>query len=104
MKLSIRDNKEIEAIIASLSEGDKEIIADEVERLAELKRANPIMGAISGYEPSEFTALACEWLDESDSEYQVKVSEVLWDLLTFRVTREYALNIFRNRHSFDEVA
>ena len=104
MKLSIRDNKEIEAIIASLSGDDKEIIAEEVERLAEMKCANPVMAAVSGYQPSEFTALACEWLDESDVDYQVKVSEVLWDLLTFRVTREYALNIFRSRHSFDEVA
>ncbi len=104
MKLSLKDNKEVDSIIASLSEGDKEIISEEVERLVELKRANPVMGAVSDYEPSEFTKLACDWLDDSDVDYQVRVSEMLWDLLTYRVTREYALNIFRDRHSFDEVA
>ncbi len=104
MKLSIKDNREIDSIIANLSERELEAIRDEVERLVELKRRNPIFDAISGYEPDEFTKLACEHLDETDSEYQVMVLGFLYDALTRRVTREYAIKIFRNRHSYSEVA
>lgn len=104
VKLTIKDNREIDSIIANLTERDLEAIRAEVERLVELKHRNPIFDAISGYDPDEFTKLACEYLDETDSDYQVMVLGFLYDALTRRVTREYAINIFRNRHSFDEVA
>nr|WP_154325078.1 hypothetical protein [Pantoea sp. 201603H] len=104
MKLNIKDNTEIDKIISNLDEVANENIRKEVERLAELKRTNPIYKAISGYEPDHFTGLACEFLCESDSGFQVMVHEFLWDVLTIRVTREYAINIWRNKQSYDEVA
>lgn len=102
MNLNIKDNHEINAIISNLQEADFEIIRDEVERLHE--KRNPIFEAVGNHDADAFTKEACLWLDESDVDYQVKVSEFFWDVLTQRVTREYAINIFRAKHSYDEVA
>lgn len=102
MKLSLKDNREIDAIISALGETELEQISAEVERLAE--KRNPFFSAVRQHETDELTTAACEWLDESDVDYQVKLSEMFWDALIYRVTREYAIGIWRSRHSYSEVA
>ncbi|WP_075180543.1 hypothetical protein [Pantoea sp. 1.19] len=104
MKLTYKDEQEITAIIASLSDADHERIRETVEYRAERDSANPIMTAIREYYPGEHTKLACNYLDESDVDYQQRAGEMLFDVLTMIITREYAVEVFMRRHSFDEVA
>jgi len=102
VKLTIKDNAEIDGIISNLTEGDREIIQSGVERLA--KQRNPFFAAVRNHNPDEFTQAACDWLDEYDVDYQVFLSEMFWDALVYRLTREYAINIWRDKHSYYEVA
>jgi len=94
MRLNIRDNHNINAIIANLTNEDHESIRKEVERLTSLKRPDPLARVVGDYEPSQFTGQACDWLTMSDVDFQVRLSEMLWDLLTDRVTREYAISLY----------
>jgi len=94
MRLSIKDNQRINAIIASLTNDDLDNIRTEVEELVSRKRQNPLFSAIANYEPTEFTHVANEWLSLSDIDYQVMISEALWDALLLRTTREYAITIY----------
>lgn len=103
MRLSLHDNRRINAIITNLSDSDRENIRIEVERLHSLKSQNPLFNAVMGYQPGEFTPLADEWLSLSDVDYQVLLSELFWDALTFRVTREYAIELFLSGFKWDEV-
>jgi len=91
MRLSLQDNRRINGIICNLSNEDREAIRTEVEHLHGLKSQNPIFLAVADYHPSEFTHLCDEWLSLSDVDYQVFISEVFWDCLMFRVTREFAI-------------
>lgn len=102
MHLTIKDNLEINAIINQLTEADNELIRAEVEILA--GKRNPFISAVRGHDADEFTAAACDWLDESDVDYQQKLDEMFWDALTYRVTREYAIRAWRNKNSYGEVA
>jgi len=102
MRFSLKDNYRINQIIASLSNDDHDVIRTEVQRLTSLKRQNPFFSAVSEYDPSEFTQIADEWLSLSDVDYQVMLSENLWDALTARVTREYAIGIFIGESAREE--
>jgi len=102
MQFSLNDNRTINAIITRLTNEDLDIIRKEVERLHSLKSFNPLFSAIADYNPSEFTPQAHDWLDMSDLDFQVMVSEFFWDALTFRVTREYAIGIFLDRDAREE--
>ncbi|KAB8312968.1 hypothetical protein EH228_04640 [Erwinia endophytica] len=101
MKLTIKDNEEIDGIISNLTEGDREIIQLELERLT--KQRNPFLAAIRNHDPDEFTQEACDWL-EDDVDYQNKIDGMFWEALVYRLTREYAINIWRDKHSYWEVA
>jgi len=94
MRLSLQDQRRINAIITDLTDEDFECIRAEVERLDGLKRQNPLFNAIADYAPEEFTTIANEWLSLSDLDYQVLLSKCFWDAMTARVTREYAIRRF----------
>ncbi|NIG12968.1 hypothetical protein F3J37_01390 [Pantoea sp. Al-1710] len=96
MRLSISDNRRITDLITDFTNEDWEEIRNEVERLHNLKSQIPIYNAIAAYHPTEFTALVDEYLSLSDVDYQVYVSECFWDLLMFRVTREFAIARYVN--------
>lgn len=102
MRLTLKDNRRITGIIKQLSNEDTETIRNEVERLHSLKTQNPLFHAVMDYHPGEFTSLVDEWLSLSDTDYQVLLSECFWDALTFRVTREFAIQRFLLGESWDE--
>jgi len=102
VKLTIKDNEEIDEIISNFTDGDREIIQLELERLT--KQRNPFFAAVRNHDADEFTKTACDWLDESDVDYQQKLDGMFFDALVYRVTREYAINVWRDKHSYYEVA
>ncbi|ELY3467331.1 hypothetical protein SMX26_001915 [Cronobacter universalis] len=102
MRLTLNDVKEIEQIIAALDATDNERISDEVERLA--KKANPFISALSAMDADEHTADAINYLEGHSIAFQ-DASEGWWfDALTERVTAEYAISVFKARHSHREAA
>ncbi|EPE3214139.1 hypothetical protein ACSG8L_000351 [Cronobacter sakazakii] len=102
MRLTLNDVKEIEQIIAALDATDNERISDEVERLA--KKSNPFISALAGLDADEHTGDAISYLEGHSITFQ-DASEGWWiDALTERVTAEYAISIFKARHSHREAA
>jgi len=99
MRFTIHDNRRINDIITHLSDEERETIRTEVERLHSLKSENPLFFAVANYYPSEFTKVADEWLSFSDVDYQVMLSEIFWDALQARITREFAIGLYLNGES-----
>ncbi|QCT21806.1 hypothetical protein FEM41_20185 [Jejubacter calystegiae] len=96
MRLSIRDIEELKRIKAMLTEDDHERIYAEVESLT--KSSNPITALLRNIKPDSNTEDAVSFMEDHDIEYQEQSAEMLWDLLTFRVTSEYVMEIFKRRH------
>lgn len=103
LKLTIRDNREIDDIIKNLSEGDLEIIREQVDYLS--KRRNPISDAIETFAQPLFKNRVTESL-ESDFYYQETIDDCLDKALVIICTRDYAISLWcnQNSHNYDEVA
>ncbi|ELY6345173.1 hypothetical protein SNQ56_002099 [Cronobacter muytjensii] len=102
MRLTLNDVREIEQIIAALDAADNERISDEVDRLA--KKSNPFTSALAAMDADENTADAIGYLEGHSIAFQ-DASEGWWiNALTERVTAEYAISIFKARHSHREAA
>ncbi|CBX44553.1 hypothetical protein P88_00420 [Erwinia phage phiEt88] len=103
MKLTIRDNREIYSIIKNLSEGDLEIIREQVDYLS--KRRNPISDAIEKFAEPLFKNRVTESL-ESDFDYQEIIDDCLDKALVIICKRDYAISLWcnENSRSYDEVA
>lgn len=104
MRLTVKDECEINLIIRQFTDKEHEEVYREVDRLCSLRHANPIADAIADYFPSEFTQLASDYLSETDCDFQEKVAEVLWDLLTSRVIRERGIEIWVLQQQAQEVS
>lgn len=93
---------EIERIVSALTEKDNEAVYAEVERLDKQMKIWHVAQRLKEHLPhcdEEAFALAVESL-----EFQEIASKANWDCLTEIVKRERALEIYRNKHSYDEVA
>ncbi|EAA7987447.1 hypothetical protein BRR54_09435 [Salmonella enterica] len=101
MNLTLRDVKEIQDIISGLSDTDQVKIYQETDRLT---KSNPLSDFIRTFKPDEFTGDAVSFLENYDVDYQENSAARFWDEVYERVTVEYALDIFRRRHTYNEVA
>lgn len=93
---------EIERIVSTFSEEDNEAIYGEVERLDKQFRIGHMGSMLSEHLPhceAEVFALAAD-----STEFQEIASKAIWDCLTEIVKRERAVEIYRNKHRYDEVA
>ncbi|EOV0283792.1 hypothetical protein ACOIP5_002726 [Salmonella enterica] len=101
MNLTLRDVKEIQEIISGLDETDKDWIYKETERLTQ---SNPLPDFLREHKPDDFTKDAVSFLENYDVDYQEKSAERFFDEIYSRITVEYAFDIFRKRHIYNEVA
>ncbi|EBG0211767.1 hypothetical protein H9V85_001542 [Salmonella enterica subsp. enterica serovar Louisiana] len=101
MNLTLRDVKEIKDIISGLDEKDKECIYKETDRLI---KSNPLPDYIRTFKPDEFTNDAVTFLENYDVDYQDDSATRFWDEIYKRITVEYALDVFRRRHTYNAVA
>ncbi|HDY3254351.1 TPA: hypothetical protein RPE59_000905 [Salmonella enterica] len=101
MNLTLRNVSEINDITSGLDEKDKEHIYKETDRLI---KGNPLPDYIRTFKPDEFTNDAVSFLENYDVDYQENSAARFWDEIYERITVEYALNIFRRRHTYNEVA
>ncbi|OKP52132.1 hypothetical protein A8A12_01765 [Serratia marcescens] len=93
---------EVEKIVSNFTEEDNEAVYEEVERLDKQMRIGYMEKMLREHLPhceAEAFALATD-----SSEFQEIASKAIWDCLTEIVKRERAVEIYRNKHRYDEVA
>lgn len=93
---------EIKRIIANFTEQDNEAVYREVERLDKQLRIHHFTEMLRKQLP-DIEPEAIE-LGSDSMEYQELASTAIWDGLTELVKHQRALEISRNKHSYDEVA
>lgn len=100
LKLSFAARKEIDNIIAAFTEQDHERIYREVESSVNQQKSSPVTPIIRAlcHDMQAFNLAA----DTTD--FQDRMSNVLWDSFTDYHRFQYALEIFKVKHSFGEVA
>ncbi len=101
MNLTLDENREINKLISNLQPEDYEKINKEVEYIICARKFNPVCSAIIDYCKGDYTKDACEYLSEENIEYIDMAENATWELLIMRVTREYAINIWRKRDDVD---
>ncbi|HAX9713537.1 hypothetical protein ACUNHX_17265 [Serratia sp. IR-2025] len=94
---------DVEKIVAGFTEQDNEAVYAEVEALDKKVPIHGFTAFISKYLPPDFDQEALA-LGADSTEYQELADAAIWDCLTALVERHRALEIYRRRHQFDEVA
>lgn len=97
---------QLAAIRKILADMPIEIIEDcyaEAERLAE-KPIHDFRTALRKYQPSQYSAQACEYMEDSDVDYQQAEGERIFDALFYRVKVEWALGFLDNQNSTEDAA
>jgi len=103
IKLTISDKMEIEKIIDRMSEADNELIYEQVKAMVEPMRVNPVENAMCDYLPRHFDYPIIS-LSQEDSFSQELAHQFVWDYVTRAAKWEYAVEIFKGKHSYQEVA
>lgn len=94
---------DIEKIVAGFTEQDNEAVYAEVEALDKKVPIHGFTVFISKYLPPDFDQEVLT-LGADSTEYQELASTAIWDCITELVKRQRAMEIYRRRHQFDEVA
>lgn len=94
---------DIEKIVAGFTEQDNEAVYAEVETLDKKVPIHGFTAFISKYLPPDFDQEALA-LGTDSTEYQEMAGAAIWDCITELVKRHRALEVYRRRHQFDEVA
>ncbi|HFF8969408.1 hypothetical protein [Serratia marcescens] len=100
--MNVSQRMEVEKIVSNFTEKDNEAVYEEVERLDKQMRIGYMEKMLREHLPhceAEIFALAAD-----SSEFQEIASKAIWDCLTEIVKRERAVEIYRNKHRYDEVA
>ncbi|MGS3334366.1 hypothetical protein ACB374_29420 [Serratia marcescens] len=100
--MNVAQRMEVEKIVSNFTEEDNGAVYEEVERLDKQMRIGYMEKMLREHLPhceAEVFALAAD-----SSEFQEIVSKAIWDCLTEIVKRERAVEIYRNKHRYDEVA
>lgn len=94
---------DIEKIVAGFTEQDNEAVYAEVEALDKKVPIHGFTAFLKQHLPSDIDTEVLE-LGTDSTDYQELASTAIWDCLTELVKRQHALDIYRRRHQFDEVA
>lgn len=102
-KLSFKDRQEIEAIILAFDADDKEAIHNEVERIVEGIKSNPIEHALAVFLMGHYGELAIT-IGQDQMSAQEMAHKFLWDYVTGIEKHSRALDIFERKHGTQEAA
>ncbi|TXE24611.1 hypothetical protein [Serratia ureilytica] len=94
---------DIEKIVVGFAEQDNEAVYAEVEELDKKVPIHGFTAFIRKYLPQDFDQEALA-LGTDSTEYQELAGAAIWDCITELVKRQRAMEIYRRRHQFDEVA
>ncbi|MGP2883867.1 hypothetical protein [Serratia marcescens] len=94
---------DIEKIVAGFTEHDNEAVYAEVKALDKNVPLHAFTKFLKQYLPAD-TEEEVLSLGTNSTEYQDLAGAAIWDCITELVKRQRAMEIYRRRHQFDEVA
>lgn len=103
MKLTWNDKQEIHRIIAGFTEQDNERIYAEVERIVERGKSNPAENAMTMFLAQHYDFSLME-AAQDDVDAQEMAQTFVWDYVTKIEQWNYALRLFKSKHSTMEAA
>lgn len=103
MRLNRTARHEVQDIADNLPESELEFIAAEVDAQMARHKTNPLMPALCVFLTKHYDYPAIEMFDEDDEQHEA-AEAFLREAMVRVARREVAITIWKNKHSFDEVA
>lgn len=102
-RLYEKDGKEIQAIVDALPDDELDIIGSRVDAMMELHKHNPLIAPMCAFMLRHFDNPTVSMFDMDDDAVEA-AEEFLRDMMVVAAKRERAIEIWKHKHSFDEVA
>lgn len=102
-RLHEKDGKEVQAIADSMPDDELQIIAARVDNILSQRHLSPIVAPACAYLLRHFDHEAMGMFD-MDDELEESADAFLRDMMITAAKRERAIEIWKHKHSYDEVA
>lgn len=103
MKLTFKDRQEIESIIKGFGETENEQVYAMVEQIVDPIKHNPVEAAMTVLLSRHFD-MDVIGMGQDDMDAQEMAHKFLWDYVTRIEQHRYAVEIFKAKDSYREVA
>lgn len=103
MRLNRTARHEVQDIADNLPESELEFISAEVDARMNQHKTNPLMPALCAFLTRHYDYPAIEVFDEDDEQHEA-AEAFLREAMVRVARREVAITIWKNKHSFEEVA
>lgn len=98
-----RDGKEVQAIADNLPDDELDIIGARVDEMMEKHNSNPLLDPMCEFMQRHFERPTVDMFD-MDDEAEEAAEAFLRDMMVTAAKRERAIEIWKDKHSYDEVA
>lgn len=102
-RLHEKDGKEVQQIADSLPDEELEIIAARVDEIMAQRRISPIVAPACAFMLRHFDHEAMGMFD-MDDDLEMAADVFMRDMMITAAKRERAIDIWKHKHSYDEVA
>ncbi len=102
-RLHEKDGKEVQQIADSLPNEELEIIAARVDEIMAQRRISPIVASACAFMLRHFDHEAMGMFD-MDDDLEMAADAFMRDMMITAAKRERAIDIWKRKHSYDEVA
>ena len=102
-RLHEKDGKEVQQIADSLPDEELEIIAARVDEIMAQRRISPIVTPACAFMLRHFDHEAMGMFD-MDDDLEMAADAFMRDMMITAAKRERAIDIWKHKHSYDEVA
>ena len=102
-RLHEKDGKEVQQIADSLPDEELEIIAARVDEIMTQRRISPIVAPACAFMLRHFDHEAMGMFD-MDDDLEIAADTFMRDMMITAAKRERAIDIWKHKHSYDEVA
>ena len=103
MKLNSKDKAEIQTIADSLPDSELEIIGARADEMMKQHKSNPLIAPACAFLTRHFDYPVIGMFDLDDKQEEA-AETFLRDMMVRALKRERGIEIWRAKHSFDEVA
>lgn len=104
MRLTFKDRQEIESIIKGFGEIENEQVYAMVEQIVDPIKHNPVEAAMTVFLSKHYDDMEMVGRAQDDSDAQEMAHKFLWDYVTKNEQQRLAEQIWKDRHSYREVA
>lgn len=104
MRLTFKDRREIETIIKGFGDVEHEQVREMVEQIVEPLKHNPVEAAMTVFFSKQGDDMEMVGRAQDDSDAQDLAHKFLWDYVTKNEEQRLAESIWKDKHSYREVA